>query len=603
MKLRAVFALPFLLCLCHAQYPGAKRVPNQWKTGFDSIKEENAKDILGYLAGPDLRGRGSLSPDYWAAAGYVANELRKLGLKPAGDNGTYFHRFDLVRATTIPEATSIESLDGSLKIPYGAEFQTGWYGDLEAKVTFAFIHIPEKADLATFPWDRLKGRFVLFTAASRRNAAFAAKIATAREDYGVEQMISVPTDPLSTRTPTRTTGVKDTPDPRNSRVGAIRFSLTGARKIAEKTGGASFAHNNPDQLLIETPNTEFLVKTKSTQEVFPLVNVLAKLEGSDPAMAKESVVFGSHLDHIGPSNDGIRYGADDNASGCTANLLIAKAMMLNPTKPKRTVLFGFWAAEEAGVWGSYAYVSRPTLPTESMVAYINMDMLGRNEEVGVEIAENNWNVVYPGSVLTTSRDFYDRLIESNAFVGLRFKPDKTDRTNRSDTRSFVWKKVPTVKIFTGEHPDYHRAGDTIDKINWPKLINITKWLYISASELASRPDRPKFDPQPFVAPDHYVFAGRAIFREKIALGPKARLIVELEDSTGKQLQRVESAPTGGRSPFEMLTPKSLLVEGGKYQLRIMIQDGEKVIFATPEPIAVAPTGWTRAQEIELKMQP
>lgn len=603
MKLRAVLALPFLICLAHAQYPGAKRVPNQWRTGFESIKEEHARDILGYLAGPELRGRGSLSHDYWAAAGYVANELRKLGLKPAGDNGTFFHRFDLVRATAIPEATSIESLDGTLKIPYGPEFQTGWYGDLEAKVTFAFVHIPEKADLASFPWDRLKGRYVLFTAASRRNAAFAAKIATAREEHGVEQMISVPTEALSTRVPTRMTGVKDLPDPRSSSIGALRFSLTGARKLAEKTGGASFAPDSPEQLVIETPNTQFVVKTKSTQEIFPLVNVLAKLEGSDPAMAKEAIVFGSHLDHIGPSPDGIRFGADDNASGCTANLLIARAMTLNPAKPKRSVLFGFWAAEEAGVWGSYAYVSRPTFPTDNMAAYINMDMLGRDEEVGVEIAENNWNVVYPGSVLTTSRDFYDRLLESNSFVGLRFKPDKTDRTNRSDTRNFVWKKVPTVKIFTGEHPDYHRAGDTIDKINWTKLINITKWLYLSASELATRPDRPKFDPKPFVAPDHYVFAGRAVFREKIALPSKAKLVIELEDSTGKLLQKVEIPATNGRTAFEMLTNKSLMVDGGKYQLRLKIMDGDRPLFTTKDPVSVPPTGWTRAQEIVLTVQP
>lgn len=601
MKLRAILALPFLLCLAHAQYPGAKRVPNQWRTGFESIKEENAKDILGYLAGPELRGRGSLSTDYWAAAGFVGNELRRLGLKPAGDNGSYFHRFDLVRATTIPESTSVESLDGSLKIPYGPEFQTGWYGDLEKKVKFAFLHIPEKADLATFPWDRLKGRIVAYTTASRRNTAFVAKIANYREEFGIEQMVSVTTEDLSTRMPTRMTGVKDFPDPRNGTVGPIRLSLKGARKLAEKTGQANIAPENPDQLVIETPDMEFILKTKSTQEITPLVNVVARLEGSDPALAKEAIVFGSHLDHIGPSTDGIRYGADDNASGCTANLMIARAMTLNPTKPKRSLMFCFWAAEEAGVWGSYAYVSRPTMKPEDMAAYINMDMLGRNEEIGVEIAENNVNVVYPGSVLTTSKDFYDRLIESNAFVNLRFKPDKTDRTNRSDTRNFVWKKVPTVKIFTGEHPDYHKAGDTIDKINWTKLVNISKWLYISASELATRPDRPKFDPKPFVAPDHYVFAGRAVFREKIALPPKAKLVIELEDSTGKLLQKVEISATSGRTAFEMLTNTSLMVESGKYQLRLKVMDGEKPLFTTKDPVSVPPTGWTRAQEIVLTM--
>ncbi len=599
MKLRAVFALPFLLCLAYGQYPGAKRVPNQWKKGFDSIKIEDAKDVLGFLAGPELRGRGSLSSDYWAAAGYMANELRKLGLKPAGDNGSFFHRFDLVRATAIPDSTSIESVDGTLKIPYGAEFQTVWYGDFETRVKFAFIHIPEKDDLTSFPWDRLKGRLVAFTAASRRNPAFASKIANARQDLGVEQMISVTTEPLSTRTPSRITGIKDFPDPRNGTVSPVRLSLVGARKLAEKTGEAGFDPETPEQLLIETPDMEFVIKTKSTQEITPLTNVIAKLEGIDATLAKEAVVFGSHLDHMGPSPDGIRYGADDNASGCTANLLIARAMTLNPTKPKRSVLFCFWAAEEAGVWGSYAYVARPTFPTQNMTSYINMDMLGRNEETGVEIAENNWNVVYPGSVLTNSGDFYDRLVEANSFVNLRFKPDKTDRTNRSDTRNFVWKQVPTVKIFTGEHPDYHRAGDTIDKINWEKLVNISRWLYLCASDLATRPDRPKFVAKPFVEPDHFVLAGRATVKEQLALSAKAKLVMMLLDESGNTLSKVESPATGNRIAFEMLAPKKLLASEKKYSLTFVIVDGGKVIASTVEPVSIPPTGWVRAQEISL----
>ncbi len=599
MKARVILALPLLLTLALAQYPGSKRVSSQWRTGFESINEADAKDILGFLAGPELRGRGSLSPDYFAAAGYVANELRKLGLKPAGDGGSFFHRFDLVRATTVPETTSIESADGVLKIPYGPDFQTGWYGDFEAKVKFAFASIPENADLANFNWGALRDRCVIYTAASRRNPAFAARIASAREEWGVEQMISVGGPPLPTRVPTRMTGVKDYPDPRSGKVGPIRLSLVGARRLAEKAGATKFLNENPTEPVLEAPDMEFTLKVKATQELFPLVNVVAKLEGSDPNLAKEAVVIGSHLDHIGPSNDGIRYGADDNASGCTANLLIARAMKLNSTKPRRSVLFCFWAAEEAGVWGSYAYMSRPTMPPEDMVAYINMDMLGRDEEVGVEIAENNRNVVYPGSVLTTSKDFYDRLVEANGYVNLRFKPDKTDRTNRSDTRNFVWKQVPTVKIFTGEHPDYHRAGDTIDKINWTKLVNITKWLYLNASDLAARPDRPKFEPKPFVAPDHWVFAGRAVFKENIALPPRARLVVELEDAAGKVLQKVETPATGARTAFEMLTLKSLLKEGEKYQLRLKIMDADRTLFTTPEPVSVLHTGWTRAQEIIL----
>lgn len=597
MKLCAL--LPFLLLasVASAQYAGAKRVPDAWRTGFTNIKESDAKEILNYLAGKELRGRGSLSPDYFAAAGFVANELRKMGLQPAGENGSYFQRFDLVRATTVADGTSLESADGALKIPYGSDFQTGWLNDAEFKVKFAFVNVPEKADLTGFDWGALRGRVVLYTQSTSRNSAFTSRIADSRESLGVEQMVYASQDRL-TGPPYRVTGVKDFPDPRNGSIGGIRLSRGGAKRVAERLGATKFLTENPSEISIETPSEELTTKIKITAETFHLVNVLGKLEGSDPTLKNEFVTLGSHLDHIGPSNDGIRYGADDNASGCTANLLIAKALLANPTKPKRSVLFGFWAAEEVGVFGSYAYVAKPTVPTSSMIAYINMDMLGRNEETGVEIAENNTDVVYPGIVLYNSPDFYNRLVANNAFVNLRFKPDKQDRTNRSDTRNFVWKNIPTVKIFTGEHPDYHRSGDTIDKINWTKLVNITKWLYLSVADLATGVDKPKFARSTFQLPDYYTLAGRAVFSEKVLLPAKAKLVVELVDSAGAVVAVKDFPNNQGRTPFELLVPKASLKEGVKYQLRTKIVEGSKVWFRNT-PTDVPATGWSRAQEITL----
>lgn len=597
MKAFAVIGASLLTLLVHAQYPGAKRVPDPWKTGFNSIKEPDAKRILSYLAGKELRGRGSLSPDYFAAAGYVANELREMGLAPAGEGDSYFQRFDLVRATSVADGTSLESADGALKISYGNDFQTGWLNDATFKVKFAFVNVPEKADLAGFDWGALRGRVVLYSQSTSRNTAFTSRIADARESLGIEQLVYANQDRLS-GAPYRITGVKDFPDPRNGAIGGIRLSKGAARKVGEKLGVTKFFTENPTEISIETPGEELIAKIKVSTETFPLVNVIAKIEGSDPALKSEFVTLGSHLDHMGPSNDGVRYGADDNASGCTANLLIAKALLSNPVKPKRSVLFCFWAAEEVGVFGSYAFVAKPTVPTSSMIAYVNMDMLGRNEETGVEIAENNTDVVYPGSVLTNSLDFYNRLVANNAFVNLRFKPDKTDRTHRSDTRNFVWKNIPTVKIFTGEHPDYHRAGDTIDKINWTKLLNISKWLYLSVADLATAADKPRFAKVPFQAPDHYTFAGRALFSEKVLLPTRARLIVELVDASGSVIATKDFPNSQGRTPFELLVPKTSLKEGGKYQIRMRIAEGDRVWFQSSSQ-DVAPTGWTRAQEINL----
>ncbi len=602
MRTTVLLALVLAPIAASAQYPGAKRVPNDWKRGFDSIKEARAKEILGFLAGKELRGRGSLTPDFYAAAGYVANELRTMGLEPAGENGSYFQRFDYIRATAIPADTTLESADGSIKLTYGSDFQASALVDGETRLRLAFIHVPANADMSGFAWNELKDRVVIQTPTSLRNAAYADKINNQREALGIRQVVTVASAQMRGTTGLAMSGVKDMPDPRQGEGFTLRLSPAGADSIATKLGALQFVAKKDTPASIETPPQEFVLKTKVTAQISPLVNVLAKLPGRDPSLAKETVALGSHLDHMGVSQDGIRNGADDNASGCTANLMIARAFVGNRVKPKRTMLFAFWAAEEVGTWGSYAYVSKPTIPMQNIVAYINMDMLGRDEDTGPEIAENNWNVVYPGTVLTTSRQFYDRLVAANDFVKLRFKPDRTDRTHRSDTRNFYWKEVPTVKIFTGEHPDYHRTGDTIDKINWTKLVNISKWLYLAAADLGTSFDRPTWDPKPFVAPDFHILAGRATYKEKVALPDKAVLRLSLyEAGSEKPLLTKEFPNAQGRTPFELLVPKSQLKDGAKYELRAEMRDRNKTLFSSATPVEVPTTGWTRAREIELTM--
>jgi hypothetical protein len=592
-----------LCALSSAQYPGAKPVPNPWRAGFKTITESRAKDILGYLAGPELRGRGSLTPDFFAAAGYVAWRLKEMGLEPAGDAGSFFQRYDLVRSVAVPAETSIASTDGSLQIPYGPNFQVCTLSDTERRVKFAFVTMPKEADISNFDWESLRGRIVVYSSQAATNSAFMAKLSEMREKLALEQVITVALERLSTNNPQRSTGIKDFPDPRNGTLSPLRFSLPGMKQIADKLGVTKYFEEKPNGVSVELPNGEFNVKVKVQQEISPLLNVVAKLPGSDPDLAKEAVVIGSHLDHLGPSNDGIRYGADDNGSGCTANLLVAKALVSNPVKPKRSVLFAFWAAEEVGLYGSYAYMCKPSVAPENTVAYFNLDMLGRNEEFGVEIAENNVDVVYPGIVTTNSMDFYNRLVANNAFVYLRFKPDKTDRTNRSDTRNFVWKGVPTVKVFTGEHPDYHRAGDTLDKINWTKLVNITKWLYLSVGDLATRADRPKFAMTPFAPPSFAILQGRLKLPADFQVPSKAKQIAEVVDAAGTVLAKQELPLSQSQLAYEVLVPKSQLATGGPFTLRVRIMDGSKELLSTPTPLNVPADGWTRAQDAKLEASP
>ena len=109
-------------------------------------------------------------------------------------------------------------------------------------------------------------------------------------------------------------------------------------------------------------------------------NVCAWIEGSDPDLRNEYIVIGSHLDHLGKRGETIYFGADDNGSGSTAVLNIARAIALNPVKPKRSVLFIWFTGEEMGLLGSAFYCDHPLLPLDKMVCMFNIDMVGRNEE-------------------------------------------------------------------------------------------------------------------------------------------------------------------------------------------------------------------------------
>jgi len=486
-----------------AQYPGAKPPPTQFQVGFRSIEQNRAKDILGALAGPSFRGRSPNNGDFDRAAGYVAARLQLIGIQPAGDDGGYFQHFSMTLARPVPDKCFLRSSDTKVNLVFGTDFVSNVRdsGDLPIP-PIAFVHAPVGADLKALPLESLRGRWVFLSGPTDENPDFITYRVSpeGRERLTDARFFSAArtlTDPsrLSYRY------VTDHPRPEQPAIGVTGFTADAIKKLAEATGASKFLEAGP-VASVEAPTFQLVLRAEVTKTVQNHVNVVGILPGSDPRLKPEAVVIGSHLDHMGPGAGGTRFGADDNASGCAANLLIAEGMMRNPVKPRRSVVFGFWNLEEEGLHGSWLYVCRPKIALDKTVAYLNLDMVGRDENrprAGV-LAKDNTRSVYPGSVKTNSMDLFAILERNNRFVGLTLKDDYEDRTNRSDTRNFFEKGIPTLKVFTGEHEDYHRAGDTLDKINWTKMISIARWIYLSAQELASRLDRPRFERKPFVPP-------------------------------------------------------------------------------------------------------
>jgi hypothetical protein len=500
----AILFLLIAVTFANAQYKGAKPVPQKWRKGFQSIKVAEAKDLLEFIAGPDFLGRSPAQPGFAAVAGFTASYFRQNGLKPAGAENSYLQRFSVIEVRVLPETVALESADGALRFEFGKDFIFRAPADFETTAQFAFVRIPKGADVSGLDLTALKGKIVIISTesvANNRDLFF--KMIAPQSAAGVPLSVVSPVKPGTPFNATPIVRNKEVPVlPTDNKFNGLRMLEAAANKIAEACGAKNYLTAETTQATIESCQKDFVLRAKtSSKDLFETMNVLAKIEGSDPVLKDEAVFIAAHLDHLGVRNNAVFWGADDDGSGTTAVMLIAKALMQNTVRPKRTVIIALWCGEEMGVLGSRHFVNHPTFPLDKVISYLNLDMVGRNEEDKRfnEKPENNTTSVYTGSVKFNSEDLYKLLYETNVFVNLRLKDDHEDRVLRTDTANFYNRNIPTLKTFTGEHLDYHKATDTPDKINYEKLTNVAKWIYLTAMELSTNPTKPRYERKPFVA--------------------------------------------------------------------------------------------------------
>jgi hypothetical protein len=255
-------------------------------------------------------------------------------------------------------------------------------------------------------------------------------------------------------------------------------------------------------------NSSVEMSAAVNRQRIPDRNVLGLIEGSDPRLKDEVVIVCAHYDHDGADGTRIFNGADDDGSGIVALVEIAEAYMQAAKaghRPKRTVLFAAWNSEERGLLGAWAYTEAPTKPLDKIVAVLNMDMLGRNEEVPPEgggrfrglqpqTAESNNNAV---NIIGTSRsaDMKTAADKANAATGLdlryRYDNNISQLMRRSDHWPFLNRGVPGVWFHTGLHPDYHTPQDRPERINYDKMEKITRMIHQMSWDLANANGRPK----------------------------------------------------------------------------------------------------------------
>ena len=210
-------------------------------------------------------------------------------------------------------------------------------------------------------------------------------------------------------------------------------------------------------------------------------NVLGMIPGKN---TKEYVIVGAHFDHLGidPVLDGdqIYNGADDNASGVSAVLQIARAFLASGQQPERNVIVAFWDGEEKGLLGSKYFVQ--TCPFLSQIkGYLNFDMIGRNNK-----PQQPKQVVYFYTAVHPV--FGDWLKEDIRKYGLQLEPDYRAWENPiggSDNGSFAKVGIPIIWYHTDGHPDYHQPSDHADRLNWDKIVEITKASFLNMWKMAN----------------------------------------------------------------------------------------------------------------------
>jgi Zn-dependent M28 family amino/carboxypeptidase len=253
------------------------------------------------------------------------------------------------------------------------------------------------------------------------------------------------------------------------------------------------------KVTLNVNNTYEVVSTQLTK------NVVGMVEGIDPVLKKTYVMFGAHLDHVGyrtaapaagsrgaaapgKEPDLIFNGADDDGSGSTGLIGIAKAFATGP-KPKRSVIFVWHSGEESGLQGSRYMADFPVVPLDTIQAQFNIDMIGRNRDD----LPSEASTVYVIGADRISTDLHNVVVDAN--LGTR-EPlqlnyeyndprDPNSFYTRSDHYSYASKGIPIAFFFTGTHPDYHGAGDTVDKIIFPKMQRIAQMVYEAGFNVAN----------------------------------------------------------------------------------------------------------------------
>lgn len=526
LQVAAIVALASTLT--HAQ---ARLLPDAVRVTADRITAEQLKRDLDFFASDELLGRNTPSPGFDKAADYIVSRLTTAGLKPFGDGGTFYQRYEMHESEIDASAASVD-IDGkrfaigtdfvvrSFVAPISGAFPVvyvghGWVIPAKGVDPYAGVDLKGKIVLAHGPRALPKGIEIpqlgritvgatnVIAEAARRGAAAVVFIPhgvtgeewTTMRGQAVGRRELVPPVP-SVYAAAPSTALLLSP-------GTVEALLAG-----ELIAGAALMTRGTDANYPAsfTLAKRITITLPARTTVHRPYNVVALIEGSDPVLKNEYITIESHLDGaVGTGQvdgDGTYNSADDNASGSAANLSIAEKMMTGP-RPKRSLIFIWDSGEEQGLWGTRHFVGNPPVPLDRIVAHINIDMIGANrapaspDSSETSVTGPNEVLVIGPRVLSASADaLLERVNAEYLKLVLDRSWDSADKEffyPRTDAGPFLERGILTIGFTTGIHARYHLPEDEAGALDPKKMEGIARTIFASVWALAETPERPRID--------------------------------------------------------------------------------------------------------------
>ena len=551
MNPRTIPLLPFLF-LVSIVLPSLLPLHAQEQAPFnESILKEDLRADLFFLASDGMQGRLTGTPESSLAAEYIKSRFERMGLKPVGPEESYYQPYNLMSAT-LGEENLLEiglSDDASLRLRprqdyYPHRFSSS--GRVRGSVVFAGFGIAApKLGYDDYRGEAVQGNIVLVLdnepgrndpesffdgVVSSHYSRPLQKALTAQAKGAVGilfvQDVHNETGPGNFEA-TAKSYWPETPGGRQRyelaewvekvRIPAAQISPSLAETLLQGTGKsleelARAADNDRGTSPIRVPDIHVELTTSVNRHVLPDRNVVGLIEGSDASVKDEWIILCAHYDHVGVDEGGqVFNGADDDGSGVVALFEIAEAYAMaaqEGIRPRRGILFAAWNSEESGLLGAWAYAEKPLTPLNKTVAVLNMDMIGRNQEVPegggrrfrgfeAQTAESNDHSVNIVG-FTYSADLLSEVKKANQAYGLELETGYDNNVSnilrRSDQWPFLQRGVPAFLFTTGFHPDYHTVNDVAERINYEKMETIVRLIHQVSWNLAQQNNRPGMNP-------------------------------------------------------------------------------------------------------------